>query len=918
MNAATWQVECPMAFTGTTRFAGFGFGAIQAGLFLYEAYQCGQYSRPLVVDVRADLVESLRSNDGHYRLNIARRDRIDTVDVGPVAVADSTQACDRTRIVEAISSADEASTALPSIDFYRTDQPSSPHLLLGEGLRRRRSARPLVVFCAENHRRAGALLEEAVLESVSPLDRDRIRRRARFVDTVIGKMSGVVTEQSELLSLGLAPVTPLTPAAFLVEEFDHILTSRIGVAGRRGSASSPMVAVLQPVDDLAPFAAAKLFGHNATHALAAYLGRLLGLRLMADFTTVPGAMAFLRAAFLDESGRALVRRYRAADPLFTPLGFEGFADDLLVRMVNPFLADTIERAARDPVRKLGWDDRLIGTIRLGRDEGIPMPSYAMGAAAALAALDPEVMTIEPGAVEQLLRSCWPDAVDPRESQSVVQLVQQGILDLRRWLVTGFDGNGFSAEPSDTAAGLITRSITTLQTCRSRLTVPLRNDRADQAGRKDRADEGDRPDGHVGGTGTSLTLVNTHVHLPPNFSAFDSPEQAVRLAAAEGVWVVGTSNYYDFRPYRRFAAAAVEAGVMPLYGLEINTVASDLVEMRINDPSNPGRFNLCGKGLTRFDPPLDSAARRMAAIRGANDERMRSMTARLSERFSRAGLDGAPTYGQIVATVAERCGVPADWVSLQERHLAEAFQEVLFSAVPADERVAVLGRMLPGFVHVDTSDEVAIQETIRSSLMKFGMPAFVPEVPVSFDDGYQLILELGGIPTYPIFADAASPISDFEDPPEALARRLLDRAIYCAELFPVRNKPEVVDRYVEVLRAAGIVVMAGTDHNTKRMIPLVLTVLGGAPLSQQAQAAFWEAACIVAAHQELSAAGRPGYVDDAGRLAAGFDDCEDRIRTFARIGAEAIAARAAARSVVKAQIATTRSLSVDLAEGTSRA
>jgi hypothetical protein len=179
-------------------------------------------------------------------------------------------------------------------------------------------------------------------------------------------------------------------------------------------------------------------------------------------------------------------------------------------------------------------------------------------------------------------------------------------------------------------------------------------------------------------------------------------------------------------------------------------------------------------------------------------------------------------------------------------------------------------------------------------MKFGMPAFVPEVPLSFDDGYQLILKLGGIPCYPIFADAASPISDFEDPPEALARRLLDRAIYCAELFPVRNEPEVVDRYVEVLRGAGIVVMAGTDHNTKRMIPLALTVLGSAPLSQQARAAFWEATCIVAAHQELSAAGRPGYVDDAGRLAAGFDDCEARISWFAGAGAEVIAARSVPR------------------------
>lgn len=89
-------------------------------------------------------------------------------------------------------------------------------------------------------------------------------------------------------------------------------------------------------------------------------------------------------------------------------------------------------------------------------------------------------------------------------------------------------------------------------------------------------------------------------------------------------------------------------------------------------------------------------------------------------------------------------------------------------------------------------------------------------------------------------------------------------------------------------------MAGTDHNTRRMIPLALTVLGGAPLSERAQAAFWEATCIVAAHQELSAAGHPGYVDDTGRLATGFDDCEGRIRWFAEAGAEVIAARSVPR------------------------
>jgi hypothetical protein len=39
------------------------------------------------------------------------------------------------------------------------------------------------------------------------------------------------------------------------------------------------------------------------------------------------------------------------------------------------------------------------------------------------------------------------------------------------------------------------------------------------------------------------------------------------------------------------------------------------------------------------------------------------------------------------------------------------------------------------------------------------------------------------------------------------------------------------------------------------------------MSGAARAAFWRGTCIVAAHQARIAAGRPGYVDAAGRLAA---------------------------------------------------
>ena len=56
----------------------------------------------------------------------------------------------------------------------------------------------------------------------------------------------------------------------------------------------------------------------------------------------------------------------------------------MVRMVNPCLRDRVDRITRDPRRKLGWDDRLIGTMRRVLEAGIEPERYARGAKAALA------------------------------------------------------------------------------------------------------------------------------------------------------------------------------------------------------------------------------------------------------------------------------------------------------------------------------------------------------------------------------------------------------------------------------------------------------------------------------------------------------------------------------------------------------
>ena len=222
----------------------------------------------------------------------------------------------------------------------------------------------------ENHNHAAEALDAAVGLGLA--------NRVQFLNTVVGKMSGVVTDEKQIEEDGLVQVTPALHRAFLVEEFNRILIDKIQLSGfQRG------IGVFEEKDDLLPFEEAKLYGHNAVHALIGYLAYEEGCRTMSDVTAFPAILESARSAFIDESGAALVKKYAGLDPLFSEEGFRAYAEDLLVRMMNPYLQDQVERVIRDPDRKLGWNDRLIGTMRLVRSQGFAPKHFAEGARAAL-------------------------------------------------------------------------------------------------------------------------------------------------------------------------------------------------------------------------------------------------------------------------------------------------------------------------------------------------------------------------------------------------------------------------------------------------------------------------------------------------------------------------------------------------------
>jgi mannitol-1-phosphate 5-dehydrogenase len=395
--------------------------------------ESGNFERFVVAEVDPALVDAVREGGDAVTINIAGETGIRRMRLPGVRLLNPRVGADRKVIVAAIRDARELSTAIPSVELYGAGGDASVAALLAEGST---GGRERIVYAAENNNYAAELLMEEIARR-APQERFT---HLQPLNTVIGKMSGVVSSAGEMSRLGLAPLVPGLEKCVLVEEFNRILISKISFPGfERG------IQVFEEKDDLIPFEEAKLYGHNAVHALLGYLARLRGYKVMSSVREDGELLALGRRAFLQESGPGLIRRHAGTgDPLFTEAGYEAYADDLLLRMTNPFLHDDVERIIRDPKRKLGWSDRLFGTMRAAMEAGIEPAAMALGAAAATAyalelanggsATSRGGSTTSRGATtaREHLMALWGSEATGAEREACLSLVKDALSRLDAW------------------------------------------------------------------------------------------------------------------------------------------------------------------------------------------------------------------------------------------------------------------------------------------------------------------------------------------------------------------------------------------------------------------------------------------------------------------------------------------------------
>ena len=121
----------------------------------------------------------------------------------------------------------------------------------------------------------------------------------------------------------------------------------------------------------------KLFTYNCVNAMVCYIGHLSGYEWLADAANDP-MIAELALQAGQEASAAVVAAY----------GFEAEEQEMwcnraLEKYQDESIRDPIERNARDPIRKLGNAERLLGPIHLCIEHDLPHQTLMVGVAAAL-------------------------------------------------------------------------------------------------------------------------------------------------------------------------------------------------------------------------------------------------------------------------------------------------------------------------------------------------------------------------------------------------------------------------------------------------------------------------------------------------------------------------------------------------------
>ena len=353
-------------------------------------------------------------------------------------------------------------------------------------------------------------------------------------------------------------------------------------------------------------------------------------------------------------------------------------------------------------------------------------------------------------------------------------------------------------------------------------------------------------------------VNNHIHSPYSFSAFDSIDSAVRAARDEDVRILGINDFYVTDGYAEFIDKCLDHKLFPLLNIELIGISKEDQEkgIRVNDPGNPGRTYISGKGLSHPSVLPRKQQEKMDRVVEESNRQVVRMIDLVNGWMEKQQVELTLSMEEIMEEHAEHL--------LRERHVAKAIRIKLEEQAESDKEFYGLLQKIYGgrSSEKQREDAAGVEEELRARLLKAGAPAFVPEDEKAFmsvEEIFRIIEDAGGIPTYPMLLDGAGgQITEFESKKELLLEELKGRGFRSVEMIPLRNRPEVLTEYAEYFYDHGFMVSFGTEHNTTAMRPLTVSCINETPLDDTLRNISFKGAACLAAHQYLLSKEGPDY------------------------------------------------------------
>jgi len=333
----------------------YGAGNIGRGFIGEVLYKSGYTTT--YIDVNEAVVKAL-NKDKKYPIYLTRSTGYSEEWVGNLNAIDGRNKED---VINAIADTDLLCTAL-GVNILPFVAES---LAKAIELRMKKSARPLNIMICENMIGSNTYLHGLVEKYISEENKDFFENNIGFVCVSVGRVVPPTPEQ----------FLAKNPLAVCADPYYEIPVDAKGF--RPVGCEYPKINGLVPFSPFDFFIERKLLVHNMAHAMMAYVGRIKGYHFIYEISNDPEIKYFITRAMI-EAGRALASRHGASCDTVMQ-----FVEDLMPRLENELLIDSVERVGKDTKRKLGPNDRLAGSFKMVKEQGGVPAHIAIGIAAGL-------------------------------------------------------------------------------------------------------------------------------------------------------------------------------------------------------------------------------------------------------------------------------------------------------------------------------------------------------------------------------------------------------------------------------------------------------------------------------------------------------------------------------------------------------